>query len=191
VNTTISAPLGRGLLAAALLSCGATMAAEETFKIDSDHTYPSFEFSHMGISVWRGKFNKTSGTVTIDRAAKTGSVEIRVDASSVDFGHRTMNDVALTEEWLNVDRFPVMRYRGPIVFEGETPAAVDGQLSLLAVTKPVRLKINSFACTTHPFYRREVCGADAEGDFNRADFGMKQYREGEKIHLRIQVEGLK
>ena len=164
------------------LSCGAASAAEETFRIDSDHTYPSFEFSHMGISVWRGKFNKTSGTVTLDRAA---------NSASVDFGHRTMNEVALTEEWLNVDRFPVMRYRGPMVFEGDTPVAVDGQLSLLAATRPVRLKINSFACTTHPFYRREVCGADAEDDFNRADFATKQYPDGEKIPLRIQVEGLR
>ena len=77
------------------------------------------------------------------------------------------------------------------MFEGDAPVAVDGQLALLAVTKPVRLRINSFNCMTHPLFRREVCGADAEGDFNRADFGMKQYREAEKIHLRIQVEGLR
>jgi polyisoprenoid-binding protein YceI len=172
-------------------SCAAAWGAEELFKIDSDHTYPSFEFSHMGISVWRGKFDKTSGTVTLDREAKIGAVEIRVESSSVDFGHRTMNEVALSEEWLNVERFPVMRYRGPIVFEGDKPVAVDGQLSLLAVTKPVRLKIHSFNCMTHPLFRREVCGADAEGDFNRADFGMKQYSQGEMIHLRIQVEGMR
>jgi polyisoprenoid-binding protein YceI len=166
-------------------------AAEEIFRIDSDHTYPSFEFSHMGISVWRGKFDKTSGTVTLDRAAKTGVVEIRVESSSVDFGHHTMNEVALSEEWLNVERFPVMRYRGPIVFDGDKPVAVDGQLSLLAVTKPVRLRINSFNCIIHPLLRREVCGADAEADFDRADFGMKQYSQGEMIHLRIQVEGMR
>lgn len=173
------------------LIAGSAAAADEQFKIDPDHTYPSFEFSHMGISVWRGKFNKTEGTVTLDRAARTGSVEIRIDSASVDFGHRTMNQVALSEEWLNVDRFPVMRYRGPVVFEGDVPAAIDGQLSLLAVTRPVRLRINSFKCITHPFFRREVCGADAEGEFNRADFGMKQYSEGALIRLRIQVEGMR
>jgi polyisoprenoid-binding protein YceI len=176
-----------GLLAA---SCGA-WAAEEQFKLDPDHTYPSFEFSHMGISVWRGKFNKSSGTVTLDRAARSGSVEIRVDATSIDFGHRNMNEVALSEEWLNADRFPVMRYRGPIVFEGDKPVAVDGQLTLLAATRPVRLRITSFNCMIHPIFRREVCGADAEGDFNRADFGMKGYAQGEMIHLRIQVEGMR
>jgi polyisoprenoid-binding protein YceI len=184
--------IAKGISAAVLVTWSATAgAAEEVFKIDPDHTYPSFEFSHMGISVWRGKFDKTSGTVTLDRAAKTGSVEVRVEASSVDFGHRTMNEVAVSDEWLNVDRFPLMRYRGPIVFDGDKPVAVDGQLSLLAVTKPVRLKINSFNCMIHPLLRREVCGADAEADFNRADFGMKQYSQGEMIHLRIQVEGMR
>lgn len=182
----------RWMAAAALgVFCAGAPAAEEQFKIDPDHTYPSFEFSHMGISVWRGKFTKTSGTVTLDREAKTGSVEVRVDSASVDFGHRTMNGVAISEDWLNVDRFPVMRYRGPIVFEADKPVAVDGELTLLAVTKPVRLKINSFNCMTHPLFRREVCGADAEGDFNRADFGMKQYPQGAQMHLRIQVEGMR
>jgi polyisoprenoid-binding protein YceI len=170
---------------------GVAPAAEDLYKVDSDHTYPSFEFSHMGISVWRGKFDKTSGTVTLDRAAHSGSVEIRVDVASIDFGHRNMNEVALSEEWLNVDKFPLMRYRGAIEFDGDTPVAVDGQLTLLAATRPVKLKINSFKCITHPLFRREVCGADAEGDFNRADFGMKQYSAGEQIHLRIQVEAMK
>ncbi len=166
-------------------------AAEQQFKIDPDHTYPSFEFPHMGISVWRGKFDKTSGTVTLDREARTGSVEVRVDAASVDFGHRLMNEVAASDQWLDVERFPVMRYRGPMVFEGDTPVAVEGELTLLAVTRPVRLRINSFKCTTHPLFRREVCGADAEGDLDRADFGMTRYPEMARIHLRIQVEAMR
>ena len=180
----------RWILAAALAMTSAGAPADE-YRIDPDHTYPSFEFSHMGLSVWRGKFNKTSGTVTLDRAAKTGSVEIRIDAASVDFGNRNMNGVALSEEWLDVDRFPLMRYRGPIEFDGDTPVAVDGQLTLLAVTRPLKLRINRFKCMTHPLFRREVCGADAEGDLNRAEFGMRQYPEGEKLHLRIQVEAMK
>ena len=78
-----------------LASLGTAWGAEELFKIDPDHTYPSFEFSHMGISVWRGKFDKTSGTVTLDREAKTGSVEIRVEASSVDFGSKTPRELPI------------------------------------------------------------------------------------------------
>jgi polyisoprenoid-binding protein YceI len=168
-------------------------AAADNYTIDPNHTYPSLEFSHMGLSIWRGKFNKTSGKVTLDRAARIGSAEIEIDVASIDFGHGKMNEFALTADWLNVDKFPTMTYKGAIVFKGDTPASVDGALTLLGVTKPVKLKINSFKCMEHPLFKKEVCGADAEGDLNRADFGMTQYSEGEagKIHLRIQVEAIK
>jgi polyisoprenoid-binding protein YceI len=170
-----------------------TVAAADNYTVDPNHTYPSLEFSHMGLSVWRGKFNKTSGKVTLDRAAKTGSAEIQVDVASIDFGHDKMNEIALTVDWFNVEKFPTMTYKGAVSFKGDAPAWVDGELTLLGVTKPVKLKINSFKCMEHPMFKKEVCGADAEGDLNRADFGMTQYSAGGagKIHLRIQVEALK
>lgn len=169
------------------------VAAADNYTVDSEHTYPSLEFSHMGLSIWRGKFNKTLGKVTLDRAAKSGRVEVQVDAASIDFGHDKMKEFALAADWLNVKKFPTMTYKGVLKFRGDTPASVDGQLTLLGVTKPVKLKINSFKCMEHPLFKKEVCGADAEGDLNRADFGMSLYSEGEagKIHLRIQVEAIK
>lgn len=169
------------------------IAAADSYTIDPHHTYPSLEFSHMGISIWRGKFNKTSGKVMFDRVARTGRAEIQVDTASIDFGHGQMNEYARRADWLNVEKFPTMTYRGAIQFKGEKPASVDGELTLLGVTKPVKLRINTFGCIEHPFYKKEVCGADVEGDLNRADFGMTQYTEGEagKIHLRIQVEAIK
>ena len=113
----------------------------------------------MGLSIWRGKFNKSSGTIALDRAAKTGSAQIEVDTASIDFGHDKMNEFARTADWLNVEKFPTMSYRGTIQFNGNTPAAVEGQLTLLGVTKPVKLKINSFTCAEHPMAKKEVCGA--------------------------------
>ena len=177
----------------AALGIGTATAATEQFNIDPDHTYPSLEMSHMGVSIWRGKFNKTSGKVSLDRAAKTGSAEIVIDASSIDFGHDKMKEFALTEDWLNVKQFPTLNYKGTLRFTGDTPTAMEGQLTLLGVTRPLRLKLNSFKCIVHPYFKKEVCGADAEADLNRADFGMSKYSEGEagKIHLRIQVEAIK
>jgi len=162
------------------------------YDIDPAHTYPSFEFPHMGISVWRGKFTKTRGSVELDRAARTGSVDITVNIASIDFGHRVMNEVALGPEWLNVDAHPTMRYAGTIRFEGDKPVAVDGKLTLLDVVRPLELRIASFKCITHPVFRREVCGADASGTLDRADFGLKQYTEdgAGKLTLRIQVEAV-
>jgi polyisoprenoid-binding protein YceI len=181
------------LLAVAIAGASLCAFGADTYSVDPNHTYPSLEFSHMGISIWRGKFNTTSGKITLDRAAKTGTADIRVDVTSIDFGHSIMKRFALAEDWLNAEKFPVMTYKGTIHFEGDTPDAVEGQLTLLGVTKPLRLKINSLKCIEHPMFKREVCGADAEGDMNRADWGMKLYSEGEagKVHLRIQVEATK
>ena len=178
--------------AAALLP-GTGTAAPTRYKLESAHTFPSLEFPHMGLSIWRGKFNRTTGTATLDRAAKTGSVTVQVDTTSIDFGLDAMNDYALRPEWLNTATFPTMSYSGTFVFAGEQPVAVDGQLTLRGVTRPLRLKLNSFKCIDHPFYKKEACGADAEGELDRADFGMKQYTEdgAGRIHLRIQVEAVK
>jgi len=179
--------------AAALLWSGISAAAPTAYTIASDHTYPSFEAPHMGISMWRAKFNKTSGSVMLDEAAKTGTVDISIDASSVDFGHDKMNDHAKGEDFFNVAKYPTVTYKGKIKYEDGKPDEVNGEMTLLGVTKPLKLEIDSFKCITHPMLKKEVCGADAEGEFNRADFGMTKYGEGDagKVKLRIQVEALK
>jgi polyisoprenoid-binding protein YceI len=170
-----------------------TTAAADTYTIDPNHTYPSLEFAHMGLSIWRGKFNRTSGKVTLDRVAHKGHVEIQVDTASIDFGLDSMYEHARGADWLDFEKYPSMTFTGAVGFEGDVPASVDGQLTLRGVTRPLRLKINSFNCIDHPYYKKEVCGADAEGELNRADFGMTQYAEGEagKVRLRIQVEAMK
>jgi polyisoprenoid-binding protein YceI len=170
-----------------------TVAAADNYTVDPNHTYPSLEFSHMGLSIWRGKFNRTSGKVTLDRVARTGRVEIQVDTASIDFGLDSMYEHASGADWLDVGKYPTMTFTGAVRFEGDVPASADGQLTLRGVTRPLKLKINSFNCIDHPFYKKEVCGADAEGELNRADFGMTKYAEGEagKVRLRIQVEAIK
>lgn len=180
----------------ALIATGLSLpalAAADHYAIDPDHTYPSLEVSHMGISTFRGEFEKTTGRVTIDRAARTGSVEVEIDARSIDFGLPKLNDELRGEHFLDVDDHPTIRYRGNLRFSGDTPTSVEGQLTLLGVTKPVTLTIRSFKCIPHPMFKKEYCGADAEGDFNRADFGMDYYATGDlgKVHVRIQVEALK
>jgi len=170
-----------------------SFAAVENYTVEPSHTYPSFEASHMGISFWRGKFNGTTGKVSLDRAAKTGSVEIRIDANSVDFGHDKMNEHARGEDFFNVEKFPLITYKGTIVFTGNSPSEVDGELTMLGVSKPLKLTINSFKCIPHPFFKNEVCGADVSGSFDRIDFGMNYAAKyGPTLaKLAIQVEALK
>ena len=181
------------LLAVAFASSAAFAA--DTYKIDSNHTYPSFEADHFGgLSNWRGKFDKTEGTIVVDRAAKTGTVDITIDANSLDFGHAKMNEHAKGPDMFDVAKYPTANYKGKIVFKGDVPASVNGELTLHGVTKPVTLQINSFKCIQHPMLKREVCGADASATFNRADFGVDYgIKMGFKpeVKLAIQVEAVK
>jgi len=171
----------------------AAFAQPQTYNIEPNHTYPSFETDHMGISVWRGKFDKSSGTVTLDRAAKTGSLDITIDTKSIDFGHAKMNEHAKSADFFNVEKFPTATYKASnFKFDGEKPVAVMGELTLLGVTKPVTLTINKFKCIMHPMLKREVCGADATAEFKRTDFGLSTYSPPfqPEVTLRIQVEAV-
>lgn len=181
--------------AALALASVSAFAAPTAYTIESNHTYPSFEADHMGISLWRGKFNKTSGTVTLDRAAKAGAIDITIDTASLDFGHDKMNEHAKSKDMFNVEKFPTATYKSKsIKFNGDTPVAVEGELTLLGVTKPVSLAINKFKCIQHPMFKREACGADVSGSFNRADFGLNYgvpMGFSPEVKLAIQVEALK
>lgn len=181
--------------AAAALALSSAAVFAGTYTIDPGHTYPSFEADHMGISVWRGKFTKTSGKVVLDRAAKTGSMEVTIEAGSLDFGHAKMTEHAKSKDMFNVTQFPTATYKGvSIQFDGERPVSVQGELTLLGVTKPVTLSINKFKCIQHPMLKKEVCGADASAEFKRTDFGLSYgiaYGFAPDVKLAIQVEAIK
>lgn len=182
------------LLIALLATASGMAAAADTYTIDPGHTYPSFEADHMGVSFWRGKFEKTSGTVTLDRAAKTGALDIAIDASSIDFGHAKMNEHAKGPDMFNVAKYPTITYTAKsFKFDGDNPVEIDGELTLLGVTKPVVLKMNRFKCIMHPMLKREVCGGDASAEFKRTDFGLSYGvpRFAPEVKLQIQVEAVK
>lgn len=179
------------LLVALLALTGAANAA--TYNIDPNHTYPSFEADHKGMSLWRGKFNTTSGTITMDRAAKTGSMNIVIDTTSIDFGHDKMNTHAKAEDIFNVAKFPTATYKGKsFKFDGDRLVAVDGELTLMGVTKPLQLTVNRFKCAVDARMKREVCGADASAEFKRTDFGLNFGIPAfaPEVKLAIQVEAI-
>jgi polyisoprenoid-binding protein YceI len=177
-----------------LLAASASSAFAQTYIIDPNHTYPSFEADHFGISTWRGKFDKTSGTIVLDRLAKTGSVDITIDTASVDFGHAKMNEHARGKDLFNVEQFPSASFKSKSIrFVGDKPVAIDGEFTLLGVTNPLTLKINKFKCVQHPMLKREVCGADASAEFKRSDYGMNYGLPvfSPEVKLAIQVEAVK
>lgn len=181
------------LLSAAF--CVQAVAAPVNYEIDPTHTYPSFEADHFGgLSVWRGKFDKTSGKITLDKAASTGTVDVVVDTSSIDYGLGIMNEKAKSSELFDVAKYPQATYKGKLDgFVKGAPTKVVGDLTLHGVTKPVELKVLSFKCIPHPMYKRELCGADALATIKRDDFGIdagKAYGFSMDVTLRIQVEAL-
>ena len=179
---------------AATLSVSA-FADATSYQFDPDHTYPSFEADHMGgVSVWRGKFDKSSGTVTLDRAAKTGTVEVTTDIASIHTGKPKLDQYVQADQFFDASKFPEATYKGTIQFKGDKPTAVVGNLTMHGVTKPLTLTIDSFKCMQHPMLKREVCGVDAVGEFDRSDFGVdfgKTYGFNMKTKLLISAEALK
>jgi polyisoprenoid-binding protein YceI len=175
---------------------GAACAAADVYQIDPKHTYPSFEADHMGgKSVWRGKINKSSGTIALDRTAKTGSVDVTMDMTSINFGLTAMDDHARSADFLDVAKFPTASYKGKLTeWKGDAPTAVDGELTLHGVTKPLKLAIHSIKCMPDPMLKVESCGADASASFNRDDYGVdggKAWGFQMFVRLAIQVEAAK
>jgi polyisoprenoid-binding protein YceI len=185
-------------LSAAMLTfvAGSVVAAPVTYDVDPSHTYPSFEADHMGgLSVWRGKLDKSSGTIVLDKDKSTGTVDITIDTSSIDFGQEKLNEHAKGPDLFDVAKFPTATFKGTLAkFVNGAPTEVDGQFTLHGVTKPLTLTIDQFLCKPNPMTKKEVCGADAKATFNRKDYGMsfgEGYGFNMGVKLAIQVEAVR
>ena len=187
--------IAAAVAAASIVSFTNAFAAD-TYQLDPSHTYPSFAADHFGgLSVWRGKFTKSSGTVMLDLQKKTGSVDLTIEPGSIDTGNAELNEHLQTPAFFDTTKYPKATYKGTqIKFDGDKPVEVIGTLTLHGVTKPVDLKIESFKCMMHPMLKREVCGVEARADFKRDEFGLdfgKQYGFNMDPKLEIQAEGVK
>jgi polyisoprenoid-binding protein YceI len=181
-------------LAAAALIALPTLAAADSFVIDSRHTFPSFEVSHIGFSTQRGRFDRTSGKIQLDSVNKTGTVHVAIDAASIDTGLSELEDRLKKDDFFNVGKFPTIAYDADkIVFQGDQPTRAEGSLTLLGVTKPLTLSIEHFHCGIHPIALKNVCGADATGTIKRGDFGLSAFLPvvGDEVKILIQVEAFK
>jgi polyisoprenoid-binding protein YceI len=162
--------------------------------MDPQHTYAHFSVNHLGFSTMQGRFDKSSGKVTLNRAAKSGSVDVTIEAASITTGFGKRDDHLRSPDFFNVVEFPNLTYKSSAVrFKGDTPVSVEGNLTLLGVTKPVTLTILALKCANHPMKKKELCGADASAQIKRSDFGMKfgLPNIGDDIKLVFEVEAYK
>ena len=181
--------------AAAVLSTGAAHAELATYAIDPTHTFATFEISHFGASVNRGRFDKKEGTVQFDRAGRNGKVDVRFDTSSINTGTPTFDKHLRSAEMFNTEKYPTMRFVSDrFIFDEDKVFSVEGQLTLLGKTQPLTLKANQFNCYQSPMLKREVCGGDFEGTIDRTAFGMDygvQYGFDKNVRVIVQIEAVK
>ena len=182
------------VFAFAAAAASPALAAPETFVIDGTHTFPRFSYNHFGYSTQVSRFNKTTGKVVLDKVAKTGAVDVEIDTKSVDTGYSTFNEHIQGEDFLNTAKFPTATFKSTkVIFEGDKPAAVEGNLTLKGVTKPVTLKVTAFQAMPHPMLKKDAIGANATTTVKRSDFNMGKYAPnvGDEVTIDIGLEAIK
>jgi len=179
-------------MALALAITAGRAAAQETYTIDPVHSQPIFEARHMGFSQQRGSFAKSTGKITLDRAAKKGTVEVVIDTTSIKTYDSRLDEQMKSENFFNVAKYPTLTFKGNnVVFDGDRVVQVDGDLTMLGVTKPVSLKVANFVCGEHPSNKKPMCGAEATATIMRSEWGMKYALPksvSDEIKLTIPIE---
>jgi polyisoprenoid-binding protein YceI len=183
---------------AAIFAATAVLAAPawaaDNYSIDSRHTFPYFQVNHMGFSQQTGRFNKVTGKISLDAAAGKGSVQATIDTATVDMGLEDWDKHMRGADFFNVEQFPTMTFSADkFNFENGKPVAAEGTLTLLGVSKPVKLAIGNFNCGIHLMLRKEVCGANLSTSIRRSEFGMLKYLPmvGDEVRIHIPIEAFK
>ncbi|MBK8892177.1 MAG: polyisoprenoid-binding protein [Dechloromonas sp.] len=185
------------LSAALILAAAAAspaLAAPETYVVDGTHTFPRFSYSHFGYSTQLSRFDKTTGTVVLDKAARTGAVDIVIDTKSVDTGYATFNEHIQGEDFLDTAKYPTATFKSTkVVFDGDKPAKVEGNLTLKGVTKPVTLTVTDFKAAPHPMLKKDAIGANAWTMVKRSEFNAGKYAPnvGDDVRIDIAIEAIK
>jgi polyisoprenoid-binding protein YceI len=188
-NATLTS--ARAILALAPGLVSLPVWAADSYTIDPRHTHPSYEIDHFGWSTQRGRFDRVTGTISLDPDAKTGKVEVSMDANSISTGVDKLDEHLRSADFLNAAKYPSITFRAAkIKFGGDAPASVPGEITILGVTRPITLTITRFGCGPHPIFKRYVCGAEASAVIKRSEFGMTKYLPalGDEVKLLINVE---
>ena len=169
-------------------------AAPEIYNIDGTHTFPRFEYVHFGYSNQVQRFDKTVGIITLDRAARTGSVNVSIDVNSINSGFEVFNVDLKGAEFFDVEKFPTITFKSDSVrFEGNQPKIIEGTLTIKGVAKPVALTLLSFHCMPHPMLKKDACGSNAQARIKRSDFNMGKFVPyvSDEVTLTIAVEAIR
>jgi len=187
--------ISRSIAALAFIGAAATsaVAAPVTYAVDGSHTFPRFSYSHFGYSTQLSSFSKTSGTVVLDAEAKTASVDIVIDTKSVNTNFADFNEHIQGEDFLDTAKFPKATFKSTkVVFDGNKPQSIEGQLTIKGVTKPVTLTVTSFQAMPHPMLKKPAIGANAFTVIKRSEFNAGKYAPyvGDEVRIDIAIEAI-
>ena len=185
--------IAAALTLAAALSAPA-FAAPETYVLDSAHSFPRFSYNHFGYSTQVSRFNKTTGKIVYDKEAKTASVDIVIDATSVDSGFPVFNEHLRGEDFFDTAKYPTATFKSTkVIFEGDKPSAIEGDLTIKGITKPVTLTVTSFHAMQHPMRKKDAIGANAFTVIKRSEFNAGKHVPyvGDEVRIDIGVEAIK
>ena len=178
----------------AAVAAAPALAAPETYVVDGNHTFPRFSYNHLGYSIQMSRFDKATGTVTLDKAAKTAAVDIVIDTKSVNTGSATFNEHIQGEDFLDTAKYSTAAFKSTkVVFDGDKPASIEGNLTLKGVTKPVTLTVTDFKAAPHPMLKKDAIGANATTKVKRTDFNMGKNVPyvGDEVTIDIAIEAVK
>ena len=157
-------------LLAATLALSATAQAA-TWTIDANHSSVAFSIRHIFSKV-PGSFDKFTGTVDYDPANPTAaSVKVEIDPASINTRTPKRDDHLRSADFFDVAQFPAMSFVSTKVTKGEGNAlAVDGNLTMHGVTKPVKLAVTFLGAG--PSMGGQRAGFEATTTIDRKEFGI-------------------
>jgi polyisoprenoid-binding protein YceI len=183
----------RFVVAAFLVAFAGPAFSQENYRVDPLHTATTFSVNHLGLSLQRGSFGRTTGTVMLDRAAKKGSIDVAIDAASVTSGSPSREELLRGEDYFNVAQFPIVTFKSTsLKFDGDRVVGADGELMIRGVTKPVTLSVADFKCVIHPATKKPACGAEVTASVKRSEFGMtkNQASTADDVSITVAIEAI-
>lgn len=163
--------------------------------MDTVHSIPTFEFTHLGMTTQTGRFDKASGTVSLDRAAHQGSVHYEVDANSLNMGFGTETPESPGYHLLEVTKFLTITFASNELYfdDDNNVVAAAGELTLLGVTMPIYVWVRKFSCSINSMNKKNMCAGNITATIKRSEFGMIRFIPAisDEIKISIPVEAYK
>lgn len=180
---------------ALMLAAAAASASAANYQVDAFHSNARFAIDHFNTSTNVGGFYGLTGNMEFDLAKRQGNIDIRIPVSSLQTGSNEFTGHLKSADLFNAEKHPEIRFTSTkFNFVGKKLTSVEGNLTMLGKTNPVKLKAEKFGCYQSPMLKTEVCGGDFTTTIDRSKWGMNYLVDvgmTKKVKIDIQIEAAK